>query len=323
MFRRVWIISDGKMGDLSQCRGVAEALGLTAEERIVAPGRPWVWLMPWGPLPPADRPERPASPLHGALPDLAIASGRRTLAYLRSLKQRAGDAVFTVYLKDPRTRAAYIDLIWVPQHDARRGDNVIVTLTSPHRYSPQRLARDYAEQPDFLAALPRPLVAVLLGGNSADFTFTSEDCERLARSLEKLAAGGAGLAITASRRTPAELEARLRQELAGMPYYWWDGEGDNPYGHLLAHADMTIVTADSTNMVMEACVTGRPVYVFRPGGGSRKIEQMLEQLTACGAIRPLPAASGRLDSWRYEPLYAADVIAEAIRTAAAQRRQHG
>lgn len=319
MFDRVWIISDGKMGDLIQCRGVADALGVAAEERLVAPTAPWVWLLPWGPLPPQDRPSRPGSPIGGALPRLAIASGRRTLAYLRALKRLGGTGILTVYLKDPRTRADYVDIIWVPAHDQRRGANVVVTLTSPHRYSPARLATDFAAVPDYLANLRRPMVGVLLGGDSRDFHYTDTDSERLARSLRGLAERGLGLAVTASRRTPAGLAAGIRAALAGVPHFWWDGSGENPYGYLLAHADYLLVTADSTNMVMEACVTGRPVYYFRATGGSAKIERMLSSLTAQGAIRPLPEAPHALESWSYEPLYAADVIAAAIRQAAAER----
>jgi uncharacterized protein len=87
----------------------------------------------------------------------------------------------------------------------------------------------------------------------------------------------------------------------------------------LAHADFILATADSTNMVMEACVTGRPVYYYTPTGGAAKIERMLKSLEQYGAIRPLPGDSGLLADWRYEPLYSADVIAGAIRRAAAGR----
>jgi mitochondrial fission protein ELM1 len=35
---------------------------------------------------------------------------------------------------DPRTGTNSADLIWVPEHDRRRGPNVLSTLTAPHRY---------------------------------------------------------------------------------------------------------------------------------------------------------------------------------------------
>ena len=32
------------------------------------------------------------------------------------------------------------DLIWVPEHDLRRGPNVMTTPTAPHSFTPARLA---------------------------------------------------------------------------------------------------------------------------------------------------------------------------------------
>ena len=67
--------------------------------------------------------------------------------------------------------------------------------------------------------------------------------------------------MTPSRRTGAEVEAELRKALADTPSYIWDGQGENPYLAVLALADSLITTADSVNMVSEACFTGKPVHV--------------------------------------------------------------
>ncbi|WP_442881052.1 ELM1/GtrOC1 family putative glycosyltransferase [Bosea sp. (in: a-proteobacteria)] len=113
----LWVLTDGKAGDEVQCLGVAERLGLAPEIRRVSPGRPWSWLMPRGPIDPREGPDRPGSPLRPPFPDIAIASGRRAVAYLRALKKASNGRSFTVFLKDPRTGATAADLIWVPQHD--------------------------------------------------------------------------------------------------------------------------------------------------------------------------------------------------------------
>ena len=75
LFSRAWIISDGKIGDLVQCEGIAQAIGVKAEVKIVSPTKPWVWFMPRGPLAPADRPANASSPIKPPFPDLVIASG--------------------------------------------------------------------------------------------------------------------------------------------------------------------------------------------------------------------------------------------------------
>ena len=75
----------------------------------------------------------------------------------------------------------------------------------------------------------------------------------LAAGLQRLSGDyGAGLAITASRRTGEENEARLRGGLAGTAWWFWDGQGDNPYLGLLALADAIVTTSPdvtvSTNL---------------------------------------------------------------------------
>jgi len=312
-FSRVWLISDGKAGDIVQCRGVAEALGKDEVIEItIRPCKPYVWMMPYGPVPPDERIGKEASPLHPPFPDLVIASGWRTLAYMRELKQKLGDRVFTVFLKSPRCTASYLDLIWVPAHDRLRGDRVISSLASPHRFSPEMLEADYGQKPDFMNKLAAPVIGVLLGGESKDYHFSDNDCTRLAKSLRALAQAGAGLAITPSRRSSDRLKRTIRQHLAGENIYWWDEKNENPYGHILAHSDYFVITADSANMIGEACVKGKPVYVFRPSGGSKKFDRLLKGFELHGATRPLPEQFNELEVWEYTPLYAASQIARVI-----------
>lgn len=319
MLRNVtaWVLTDGKAGDEVQCLGVAEALGLEAQVRRVAPRPPWVWAMPWGPIDPREAPECPDSPLAPPFPDLLIASGRRAVAYLRHVKEASGGRTFTVFLKDPRTGADTADFIWVPAHDRLRGDNVLATVTPPHRVSQARLAAARAAPPPALAALPGPRVAVLAGGNSRHYRFTEADIAALAAQLDSLAQDGASLMITASRRTPPALRQALAALVARRGGYFWDGRGDNPYIALLALSDSVVVTADSTNMVGEATATGVPVLVFEPSGGHRTVKTLLEGLTHTGAVRPF---QGRLEGSAYTPLDSTPIIATAIATAFAAHR---
>lgn len=307
-----WVLTDGKAGDLAQCLGVAERLGLVAEERIVAPRAPWLWLMPlsWR-LPflaidPAETPARKGSPLQPPYPDLVIASGRRAAPYLPAIKRASGRKTFTVFLKDPRTGPGIADFIWVPAHDRLRGENVLTTLTSPHRITPEALAALREAPPAPIAALRSPRVAVLIGGNSKDFAFTDGDIRRFWDALGTLASSGASIMATASRRTPPELleAARTRIESAGG--WFWDGSGENPYRALLANAGALVVTAESVNMVGEALATGKPVHLFRPSGGSRKIDQFLRRLEEKGVTRPF---SGALERYSYAPIDATPEIA--------------
>lgn len=309
---RVWLVTDGKAGDLAQCQGIAECLRLRAESRIVRPRAPWAWAMPhlwrWPALgiDPAEAPGRSGGPLEAPFPDLVIASGRRAAAYLPAISRASGGRSFTVFLKDPRTGGAIADFLWVPEHDRLRGGNVMTTLLSPHRLSPEALAEARARTRLEILALPRPRVAVLLGGDSKDMRYQRSDSEALAKNLVALVRAGASLMATPSRRTSFEMRDCVGITVQETGGFFWDGTGENPYRELIANADALVVTRDSVNMVGEACATGRPVMVFPRSGGSRKIERFLKQLEAAGATHPF---SGRLETCSYAPMDATPAIA--------------
>lgn len=319
--RTGWIISDGRAGNDVQSRGVFDALGLRYDVKAVAPRGIWKTLAPWVPVDPAERFGTPGSQFQPPWPDFAVAIGRVTIPYIRELKALAGLRTYTVILLDPKVGARTADLFWVPEHDTRRGPNVITTLTAPHSFSARRIAELRAVMPPAIAALPQPRIAVALGGPNGDYRYTPAALRQLASALQSLAAIGAGLMITPSRRTPPAVADLVRDVTAGRPRIFWDGQGDNPYPAFLAHADGLIVPADSVNMTGEACATGKPVYVFEPEGGSAKFARFHDALRRHGATRRLPARFEHLETWSYPPINSSETIAAEIARRWLKRRQ--
>jgi mitochondrial fission protein ELM1 len=305
-----WVLTDGKVGDEVQCFGIAEALGLSPQRHLIAPRVPWRWLAPYAPIAPRDAPERARSPIAPPFPEIVFAAGRQTVPYLRRVRQASRGKTFTVFVKDPYTGAQTADLVWVPEHDALRGDNVIVTTTPANRVG--RLLDELRRSPPDprIAALPRPRVALILGGDSVNHRFTSADCARLRGIACSMLRDGNALMISPSRRTPPALLAQMITLFANEPRaFVWDGRGDNPYAQMLARADHVIVTADSVNMVGEAVATGVPVHVYEPSGGHRKITAYVDRLTEVGGVRRW---NGRLESWRYDAIDATPMIARNV-----------
>lgn len=325
--RTAWVLTDGKAGDVVQCLGICDAIGIAAEERIVRPFLPWTWLMPWGPVPPADRSDRAGSPIAPPFPDIVVASGRRAVPYIRQLHKLGAPSPFTVFLKDPRCGSNIADFIWVPQHDRLRDANVMATLTSPHQLTAKKLKAAQSTSPPFISERKKPLVAVLIGGDSPHFRFTFDDVKKLSAGLSDLAQSGAGLIGTLSRRSmtgSTGLADAMRRVFQSNDGWLWDGTGDNPYTAILAHADATVVTADSVNMIGEAVSTGLPVFIFQPSPrGTRvnhRIHSFLRGLDDYGAIRPF---TGHLETYAYEPLNATPEIARAILERYAEARPAG
>ena len=302
----IWTLTDGKAGDVLQCLGVAEALvemdGGTIEQQVIRPRSLYALTTPWGPADPADM-RRMVPPY----PAIVVASGRRAVPPLRALKRRS-PRTFTVFLKNPRTGRGAADFIWVPAHDRLRGDNVLATLTSPHRLTPPTLAAARAWAPPELKALASPRVAVLAGGPSKDVTFDEADIGDFAAMVRELAKSGAGLMATPSRRTPGILTEAL-QDALGHRGFLWNGEGHNPYAAMLALADAIVVTADSVNMLGEAAATGKPVHVFMPKGVPPKVQRFIDGLIEHGAVVKF---TGSLENFTYTPLDSTPLIAQEI-----------
>ncbi len=309
---RAWIISDDKRGNQVQALGVADAAELNHELKIVAPRGLHKFLAPWAGVAPGEQFGQVGAQFAPPWPDVAIAVGRASIPYIRALGRHAGCATFRIILLDPKTGPGSADVIWVPQHDRRRGANVITSLTAPHSFTVPRIAQIRANLPREIAALPRPRIALILGGRTKAYPYTDEDHARFATTMRSIAGLGAGLMITPSRRTHEDLLRLALEATADCPRVVYDGTGPNPYADFLCAADVLVVTADSVNMCGEAVATGRPVYVFEPSGGSAKFKRFHQGLRDYGATRALPEQVHELANWHYEPLDSAADIARQI-----------
>ncbi len=307
-----WVLTDGKTGTHNQALGLAEAVGAAFTEKHVHSALPWRWLPPalW---PPGVLGVGRGDALEPPWPALVISSGERAVGPALAIRKRARGAVFSVHIQHPRVKAGGFDLVVVSAHDRLSGPNVRVTLGALNRITPAKLEAAGVQFRDTFAHLPRPLVAVLVGGSNQVYRMSPAVISELAGNLATMARdSGAGLLVTTSRRTGRQAEQALRDALDGLPVWFWDGNGENPYFAFLALAETIVVTADSVSMVSEAASTGKPVYVVGLEGGERsKFARFHEAFRDAGVTRPF---SGQLESWRYDPLReTADIAAEIKR----------
>jgi uncharacterized protein len=311
---QIWVLHDGKIGMANQVTGLAEALGWPITQKHLAIRPPWRYLPPGLWLAPALAIDPAGARLQPPWPDIVIGCGRNSVAPARMIKRASGGRAFWVQVQDPRFARSEIDLIVAPRHDPAPGENVFRTLGAVHRVTPEKLAADAARWAPTFAALPRPLVAVLVGGDNSVYRLTEERFGALCDRLVALAKSGVGLAITPSRRTGDTQRAMLQKRLAGLPAFIWDGSGDNPYFAMLGAADAIIVTADSVSMISEAASTGKPVHIIELEGGSAKFARFHQAMREAGVTRPF---NGTLETWHYAPLD------DTARAAAEIRRRLG
>jgi mitochondrial fission protein ELM1 len=268
----VWLLLGRKAGDNSQVLALADALGIPFEQKSVE-ARSWellTHLLPWPSLAGIDR--GLSSPLQAPWPDLLLTAGRRNEPVAHWIKRQSGGRCALVQLGRPWSSLSRWDLIVsTPQYFLPPLDNVLVNRLPLHsRRCPE--AGLVSALSVRLGEMPRPYIAVLVGGDSGRFVFTPGKGRRLGRQLNQLAqTSGGSLLLTDSARTPDESFDALLGEIS-VPQYcfrWGASVESNPYQAFLELADQLVVTGESMSMLGEAAATGKPLHIFDMGDDGR------------------------------------------------------
>ncbi|MFK7974710.1 MAG: mitochondrial fission ELM1 family protein [Halioglobus sp.] len=293
----VWCLLGKKAGDNTQVLALADELGWQCERKTILAraSEILVHLGHRATLSGIDIAR--SSALQAPWPDLVISAGRRNEPVAQWIRaQSAG-----------KTRLVHVGRPWAPL------DQWDLIVTTPQYFLPQQVNVHHNQMPllrlpkDSLRAagedllpqlesLPRPWVAVLMGGDSGKYVMTAEKGKRLGSLATDLAVAAEGsLLATDSPRTPKEAGDAMQAELHEPNYCYrfhtrgTDGE-NNPYLGLLALADAFIVTGESMSMLAEACATGRPVFVFDVGDGDTPWWMLLHNYR----VKPLSFHLGRV-----------------------------
>ncbi|HSE84823.1 MAG TPA: ELM1/GtrOC1 family putative glycosyltransferase, partial [Candidatus Binatia bacterium] len=194
----------------------------------------------------------------------------------------------------------YFDLVvTTPQYRLPERSNVLHNLLPLNAAPPEVLESSVAQWRQRLEHLPRPWIAVLVGGNSSSYRLDAFTARQLGQFASRAAReSGGSLLISTSPRTHPDAADALLTAVQGPAYiYRWQptNKDENAYLAYLALADRFIVTADSASMLAEACSTGRPVELFNwtPRRQSKRLLRALlgsqrfeEALIHWGVIKP-------------------------------------
>ncbi|HBO14400.1 MAG TPA: nucleoside-diphosphate sugar epimerase [Halieaceae bacterium] len=267
---RTWCLLGRKAGDNAQVTALADALGWPWEPRHIA-ARAWELLPHLSlrvTLAGIDR--GASSPLTPPWPDLVLTAGRRNEPVARWIRRQAGGTTRLVHVGRPWAPLDTWDLVvTTPQYFLPSAPNIRHNTLPLCDLRPGALAAAGEALAPALEALPRPWIAVLVGGDSGKYVYTAAKGRRLGALAQRLAeANGGALLVTGSPRTPpAALDALAGELTVPRLVHRW-GEGENPYRGLLALADAFVVSGESMSMLAEAQTQGRPVYIFDPGDGA-------------------------------------------------------
>jgi hypothetical protein len=275
---RVWLLLGDKPGDNAQVEAVALALGWPCERRTLH------WRAPYATAKPRfratlDHVDRSRSaPLEPPWPDLILTIGRRPSMVGLWIKEQSAGRTRVVLFGKPSGLMARFDLVVAGAEVQLPAQPNVLPIQLPlMRPRAADIAAAVAQWQPRLAPLPRPLLALLVGGPTVPFAFDTSVGERLCRIAAEIAASGGTPYVTTSRRTPRAVVEALRAQLppGAQLFEWTPDSADNPYLALLGLADAFIVTGDSVSMIAEVVRARKPLAILElPLGRLGVIDQL-------------------------------------------------
>jgi hypothetical protein len=262
---RTWLLLGEKPGDNAQVQVLAAALGWPHEVRLLRMRPEWSLGKPpvRATLDHVDLERSDA--LSPPWPDLLLTAGRRLSSAALWIRAQSAGRTRIVLVGKPRRRLRRFDLVVASaQYRVARRRNVVHVGLPLMRLDVAAVAAAAQAWRARLDALPRPLVAVLVGGPTKPVHFDAAGARDLVEASARAAAGG-GLYVCTSRRTPPAVVDALAAALprGAQLYRWRPDDPENPYRALLGLADRFVVTSDSVTMMVEVVRLGKPLAIHR------------------------------------------------------------
>jgi mitochondrial fission protein ELM1 len=276
------ILSD-KRGDNGQVETIVDALGWPVEHKYVHMKPEFVLGKP------RYRPSLEhidlsrSDPLEAPWPDLIITVGRRPSMVALWIRKQSGNRTRIVLVGKPSGYMLDFSLVVASAENQMPPMHNFLPTTLPlMRVDPEEVAAEAEIWRDRLGALEKPLIAMLIGGETNPFIMNRKVADDLVATarwvVDKL--GGTPY-VTTSRRTTPEVVEVLRRELPpeAVFFEWHPDAEENPYRALLGSADGFVVTADSVSMMVEVIYLHKPLAIFPlPGGWLGDIDQLRRSL---------------------------------------------
>tara|TARA_B100001094_G_C17990349_1_gene699880 strand:- start:347 stop:841 length:495 start_codon:yes stop_codon:yes gene_type:complete len=156
-------------------------------------------------------------------------------------------------------------------------------------------------------------VAFIIGGPNKYYDYSEEQIHYIFNKVKTLFTPDKfKIVIVPSYRTPERVIKRAFNTF-NFNHHVLKVVDKKAYLSSLAIADYIVVTCDSTSMISEAAVSGKPVYVamMKSNKTSKRFKNFYNQFSSLGITRELKDS---IDNWTYDKLDEANRIAPIIKT---------
>jgi len=308
------LLTQGMHGMVSQVEGLAKALGLSYKHQKIE------LKSFWNLIPPKISPISENLVKNKFVCDckIIISCGRKSVIPSIALKKRLGNQIFNIHIQDPKVSFEHFDLIVSPEHDRLRGENIINTTGAIH-YLTKKEINDNSKYLGIEKDKRKELVAFIIGGPNKYYNYSEKQIHELFNKVKTLFTPDKfKIIVIPSYRTPENI-LKIAFNTFSINHHVVKNIDKKAYLSALAISDYIVVTCDSTSMISEAAMTGKPVYIammksFKPTGRFKKFYSQLKDL---GITREL---EDRVERWSYNSLNEVNRIAPIVK---AKMKKHG
>ncbi len=301
------LLTEGLHGMISQTEGLAKALdSYYIHEKIELNGF-------WKLIPPSFTPIKNfvfKNKIDRDF-DIIISCGRKSIIPSLFLKKKSKKKVINIHIQNPKMALKHFDFVVCPEHDDLKGPNVLSTKGAIHYLTNKEInsSKNYLLNK---VEKDKDVITLILGGPTKYYNYSDENMLNIFSIINRmLKENNLQLIVIPSNRTP-EKTIQLAKEYFSKNRIVIDIVDKSAYLSSLALAKYIVVTCDSTSMISEAALTGKPVYVamipsLRNDKRFKRFRSLFEKLNIIKKLE------NKLETWNYKKLNEADRIALEIK----------
>ena len=301
------ILTEGMHGMISQAEGLAKALDLNFFHEKIELNSFWKF------IPPRFTPIKKfvfKNEIEEDF-DVIISCGRKSVIPSIFIKKNSKKKVFNIHIQDPKVSLDNFDVVVVPQHDSLIGNNVISTKGAIHYLNTQEIN----ENKNYLSnkiKSEKEIVALILGGPNNYYKYTKRNIENIFLKInENFIKNNFQLIVIPSIRTPKDI-IKFANEYYGKDHLVINEVDKRAYLSALGLSKFIVVTCDSSSMISEAAITGKPIYVagIPASKDDYRFRKFISLFKELNIIRVLDS---KIENWEYENLDETNRVAKEIK----------
>ncbi len=302
------LLTQGMHGMISQVEGLAKALDIDFSHHTVELNNFWKMIPPK--LTPIS--QSVYKKINQTEFDLIISCGRKSVIPSIHLKNNSKKKVFNIHIQDPKVNFSHFDFIVAPEHDSINGQNVISTKGAIHYLTDDEIIKNKDYLNSFIKKDQRKICSLILGGPTKYYDYSSDNIKNIFSNLNKLLKkNNFQLIVIPSMRTPKN-SIDYAKEYFGKNHTIIDNIDKKAYLSALSISESIVVTCDSSSMISEAALTGKPIYVanITPRKNDKRFQKFRNLFRELNVIRNLGEEE---ENWNYQKLNETSRVAKIIK----------